>query len=282
MIPTTLNLGAAPNDGTGDPVRTIFQAINANFAAAFAAAPKCAFDAARAPAVTDDYSAGYTFGSLWLFPDRGMMWRCTDPTPGGAKWVPFGTMDHPGYRPDIFYAPQMASTATANIAVNTLYAFPVPILFRRKIKNLHVYVPTGVAATCRLGIYAHDHATKLPGALVAEGAADVDVSGGAAVGTGFAGALPELIPGIYWLASCWSAVCAPSQVPTGVMSGGMAWMWGSDTPDGLIGGTTAPTRYTRTEALTYVAGSPFFPSEFGPGTFGTNTPGSPLIAWRCE
>lgn len=283
MIPTPINIGAAPNDGTGDPLRTIFQTVNANFAQVFAAAPKCNFEALRPPTVTDDFTAGYETGSLWLLPSRGMMWRCMAASPGGAVWTPFGTMDHPGYRPDLFYGAPMSASATADIEANRLYAYPVAILFRCRIKGLFVYVPTGAAVTARLGIYAHDYDTKLPGALIAEGAADVDVSSGTGVGTTFT-ANPELQPGIYWLASCWSGICAPSQVPANFNSGGIGWMWGHA---GAVGPMTAvatdcTTRYTRDDPLTYVPGSPFFPGQFGAGSFGLNAPGSPLIAWRCE
>lgn len=283
MIPTTLNIGSAPNDGTGDPIRTIFQAINANFATAFAAAPKCNFDAPRAPLSTDDYTAGYEAGSLWLVPARGTMWRCANGTPGAAVWLPFGTMDHPGYRTDGFYAAPMSASAAANIAANTLYAHPFALLFRRRIKGLYVYAPTGTAGNCKLGIYAHDPETKLPGSLIAEVSADTAMPNTSAAGAVFSD-MPDLPPNLYWLASCWSTVCAPYQVPATLMAGGMAWMWGADSAEGVLTGTASsiPTRYTRTAALPYQAGVPFFPASFGAGTFGNDAPGSPLISWRCE
>jgi hypothetical protein len=140
-----------------------------------------------------------------------------------------------------------------------------------------------VAATARLGIYAHDHATRLPGSLIVEGGSDLDVSTSLAA-TGPLAQITDLDPGIYWLASCFSAICGPAQIPASYMAGGIGWMWGGTSADALLSGSAsaAVTRYTRDAALTYSAGNPFFPSDFGPGSFGLNTPGSPLIAWRPE
>ena len=284
MIPTPLNIGAAPNDGTGDPIRAIFQTINANFAQVFAAAPKCAFDAISPPKVTDDFTGGYELGSLWLAPARGMMWRCTDPTPGAAKWVPFGTMDHPGYRPDTAYGAPVNASATGAIAANTLYAMPVAILVRTKVKQLFLGVAGAVAGAAKLGIYAHDYTNKVPGALVAECNADIDTGGAAgAYGAGFS-ANPDLAPGIYWLATCCSAAANLYQVTTAFAAGGIMWLWGGSDPYGFLGGgaSTVTTRFTRTAALPFVASTPFLPSDFGPGTFGNGTPGSPLLVWRTE
>lgn len=284
MIPTPLNLGAAPNDGKGDPVRTIFQAINANFAQAFAAAPKCSFDAISPPRVTDDFVAGYELGSLWLVPARGMLWRCSDPTPGAARWVPFGTMDHPGYRPDTVYGAPVSASASGAIAANTLYAMPVAILTRTRIKQLFIGTAASVAGSAKLGIYAHDYDNKVPASLIAECNADIATDGTAGpYGAAFT-SNPDLPPGIYWLAACASAAANLFQVTTSFAAGGLMWMWGGSDPYGFLGGgaSTVTARFTRDAALTYLAATQFFPSDFGPGTFGTGTPGSPLIVWRAE
>ena len=75
-----IDVGTAPNDGTGDPARTAFQAVNANL-------KKNNFAAAVDPVAGDDNLDGYEIGSRWFNTTLDKVFDCVDASTGAAVWV---------------------------------------------------------------------------------------------------------------------------------------------------------------------------------------------------
>lgn len=186
---------------------------------------------------------------------------------------------HPGYRPGAYYGPEVNATVGATaVAPNTLYAHPIVIRSPVTPDRLAMRINTGAAGLAKMGIYSHDAAAVAPAALVAECAADVDTTAGAAsVEAGFA-ANPTLAPGVYWMASVFSAAPSPFTVSNGQTS--MVWLFGANAFQTIA--TSGGNAYSRaTVPLAYVSGQPFLPAAFGTPTFAIGLPGAPLVGFRA-
>jgi hypothetical protein len=181
-----------------------------------------------------------------------------------------------------WYGPDPGTLATnAAVAASTLYAYPALVPFQCTVQALALRVGTQAVGTGKMGIYRD--AGGVPGALVAEVAADVDLNVAPANLTATFAANPTLAPGWYWFASCFSAATAvPVTYSSAATLGTLGLFVGHSLPSGVLanGTTSATSRITRTAALTYVAATAFFPASFGAITYGTNTPGSPVIAYQ--
>lgn len=83
----TINVGAAPDDGNGDPLRTGMQKVNTNFAALNAESlGKTNLSATTNPAVSDDNTQGYQIGSIWINTSTDTAYQCLDASTGAAVW----------------------------------------------------------------------------------------------------------------------------------------------------------------------------------------------------
>jgi len=80
------------------------------------------------PTVTDDDSAGYAIGSVWLNATTGVSFNCTDATTGAAVWIAIGggaadmekaTYDPTSVEDDAFDMDNMAEGATTKILTDT-------------------------------------------------------------------------------------------------------------------------------------------------------------------
>ena len=76
-----IDVGAAPNDGLGDPARTAFQAVNTNL-------KKNNFAATADPVVGDDDVDGYEIGSWWINTTAQRVFVCESASTGAAVWLP--------------------------------------------------------------------------------------------------------------------------------------------------------------------------------------------------
>lgn len=119
MALVAINLGAAPNDGTGDPLRTALGKVNSNFAqfatvalsgayADLTGKPSLATVAttgayadlsgsptilkgnvtAADPTVANDNTQGYVAGSSWLNTATQVLWTAMSVATGAAVWRP--------------------------------------------------------------------------------------------------------------------------------------------------------------------------------------------------
>jgi len=177
--------------------------------------------------------------------------------------------------------PRCFSATNAAVAANTLYACPFIPLETFTCDQLGIRVATGAAGSAKLGIYTALTTTLMPDALVAEVSADIDTTSIATPTVGFAANPTFTVGKLYYLASCYSVT--PTMVcwnHTVAQNGGFLWPIGSAIPGPWLVSGGTPARITRTAALTYVAGSAFFPASFGAATEGAGTPGSPLVAIR--
>lgn len=89
MAQQTINLGASPNDGTGDDARVGGAKINENFAELYGKFFGN-YGATRAPTATDDSADGYVRDSVWVNIRTGESWWCLDPSVNTAIWVSMG------------------------------------------------------------------------------------------------------------------------------------------------------------------------------------------------
>lgn len=81
-----INIGAAPNDGTGDPARDAFDKVNDNALIIEDNLPLMNFSAVSDPTVNDDSDDDYSVGSRWINTTTGKLFECVDATVGAAVW----------------------------------------------------------------------------------------------------------------------------------------------------------------------------------------------------
>ena len=176
--------------------------------------------------------------------------------------------------------PRCFSSVNAVVAANTLYACPFIPLETFTCDQLAIRVATGAAGSAKIGIYT-SLATLLPDALVAENTADLDTTSTSTLQGAFTSNPTLTVGALYYLATCYSVTPTMACWAHGVVqNGGFPWLIGAASASSWLVTGNAPVRITRTAALTYVAGSAFFPASFGAATEGAGTPGSPLVAVR--
>jgi hypothetical protein len=283
MARIPLNRGAVPMDGTGTPLRDIFEAFNA-MAAELDTTPPAQLTGAVSPLPTDDAGDGYAALSAWLDTVRGGFWRCASPAPGAAQWTPLGAQDHPGYVPGLWYGPNLyGNMFNTRPSANVLRAIPVQIAKRVKVDQVAVAIATGVAnGFCKVGLYTN--VNGLPDALIAEAAADMSLAtNNSFPASGFLAPI-TLEPGIVWFAAVMSgtAYTISQAANTGQNANGLTHLVGGGSIASLVyaQGAGAPVNIERTAAVTYQQGVPFFPGTFGAITRSA-AHGAPLVAFRA-
>jgi hypothetical protein len=235
MSQQTINVGATPNDGSGDTLRAAMQKANANFGelysgqsseaiqdmiAAFlqagqnisisyddssnvltiSAGVKNNFNASSAPTPADDASGGYSDGSSWVLKSTGQMWRCRDASTGVAKWEGIDTADHPGYIPGNWYYPSGTQVATgAAFATGSVRLIPFIIKYRVSISNLGARINTAAAGgNAQYAIYGHNSGTGRPTGSALATTANIGTATSGNASATIAGGSITLEPGIYW------------------------------------------------------------------------------------
>lgn len=189
---------------------------------------------------------------------------------------------HPGLVTGRWYGPEIGSQATtAAMAANTLYAYPIQIPIACTLQALAMRIGTQSVGLGKLGIYTNS--AGLPASLVAEVTLDGDFNVAVTTLSYVFASNPVLTAGWYWFASCFSAATATpvtySSTP-GISTLGN--LIGHPTSIGVLatGTGNGASRLFRTAALTYVAATAFFPASFGAVSYGTSTPGLPIIAYQ--
>lgn len=80
MSQNPINVGAAPDDGTGDTIRASFIKVNSNTSELY---NRLIVDPTAAPTSTDDT---YEVGTNWIKKDTGQTYKCLDNTASAAVW----------------------------------------------------------------------------------------------------------------------------------------------------------------------------------------------------
>lgn len=189
------------------------------------------------------------------------------------------TRRFPGYRSGAYYAPPAQTTSTVTLTANRTYLHPILIQQAVTLANLCVRVMVGAASSnCKLGLYAHNYSTALPGSLLATTAggssagntSDIDV---AIVETADASSNIVLQPGIYWMALISDGIPGIHGFSLGDRF--LAPMvGGSNVPRALGAGGGVAGFYT--DAHTYAGG---LPSSFGSLTLNITT-GCPMVGFK--
>jgi hypothetical protein len=92
MAQQTIGLGASANDGTGDPIRTAFGKVNANFTELYAGVPLNNLTAIVDPDQFADSGLGYGYGSQWNNTVTRSAFVCVDPSNDAALWVRYADL----------------------------------------------------------------------------------------------------------------------------------------------------------------------------------------------
>lgn len=191
---------------------------------------------------------------------------------------------HPGYRSGQWYGNLPTASPLANLAIaaDTLYAQPTSILFPCTLTQLSLGVGTAVVgALARLAIYNNDDVNMRPGTLVAvcSGECDLNLTAATAASLSFASSIP-VNAGMYWLCSVFNTSTGMpyTMQANNVHASGINWYTGSASAMGPLRGGTSPTSRVTT-AMLYT--DPF-PQVYGAATFGTGSPGNPVVAFRVQ
>jgi len=168
------------------------------------------------------------------------------------------------------------STSTIVPAADIIYAAPIVVYDKTTISQLAIRVVTaGTTSNVKLGIFASDPITGLPGALLGQtvGAATTSVNTSVEIALGSS---VTLQPGTYWLASIHNGTVLP--VCYSVVD--------LNPPTALLGSaTSAGSMLLSTECHSSVSGSGStyaggFPSTFPTPTYLLSTNGTPKMAFK--
>ena len=166
---------------------------------------KVNMDGGRRPTTTDDSTVdvnglAYAVGSRWFYKEAGEEYVCYDATANAAKWVQIAGPRVP-WPSQAKMASQINTSASASTcAADILTMQPFTFSNRRQIDRVMVGVTTagGSGAAMRIGAYAVDPATELPGALLYDSGEFSLTTGSADNGVAVSW---EFYPGTVWLAS---------------------------------------------------------------------------------
>lgn len=222
------------------------------------------------PTATSDSAAGYAAGSSWLNTATGIRWACLDASAGAAIWVAMGINDHPGYVSGGFYPASSVAHASATVTADTLYAARIVVKARVTVAGLSFYVSPGATGNARLGIYSN--VSGRPGAKLAEVATPPSTGTAGSISASFP-ANVVLNPGVYWLASLYSA--APGIISIAATDVAQTEFIGGSTAAQAVSSAISAgvTGLTGTGA-TYAGG---LPASFGTATVRYNV-ATPLLA----
>lgn len=212
--------------------------------------------ATAAPGASDDSSAGWSVGSLWIDTTHGLMWRALSVGVGAAVWAQQGPPDFLDYVSGNWYAGNQTGQAAATQAADTLYCHPVLIKSAVTIQQLGVRVGVGVGSTnVKMGVYAHDWSTGLPGALLYSGNQTPAATSSSTDATTTFASNPTLQPGVYWLGSL---VNGATQLLASASGGSqLANLMGSTALTDIVNsGSSKVAGLSRSSGVTYAGGLP--------------------------
>lgn len=240
ILPTSANITTAAGDtaefmslGSGNWVCTRYNRAS-GAALAGSGGVQNNYAASAAPAVTDDSSAGYAAGSVWLWVAKGRVWILRDATASAAKWVEMGAMTQPGYIASQWYSPYETGMVAAGSApaAGSVRCIPFVLKSRVTMSDLGVRVTTLAAAgNVQVAIYANNPTTMRPTGAVLANTGSLSTAATGVVSGAISGGNVTLEPGLYW-------ACLNSDNSTAVFqfSGGAAGIMGS-----LVGGANLVT-----------------------------------------
>jgi hypothetical protein len=163
MARQVINVGGAPNDGTGDPIRTAFGKVNSNSAELYSGFIARNNAAPADPGPANDNTQGYGLGSMWFNTNAIIAYLCTDATTGVAKWTRLDWQDGPGYVPGNWYLPYPITGGTG-VPLSVGLARFIPWMARQTctVNALGVRLTTVGTSNIQLALYGADPATKKP------------------------------------------------------------------------------------------------------------------------
>lgn len=285
-----VQVGAAADDGTGETLRGALAKVQTAMGDLFGSLAAPAVLGTGAPGSTLDQEATQPSGASYLDVGEMVWWRALAAQSEAAWWSPSGAMDHPGYVSGRWYGANVNSNGSHAPDAGRLYLTPQYISRAVTISHLAIRssstMPT--AGKVRLGIYRSDPDSADAYDLVAEAPTDITVD---TANTAYSVALASpvtLMPGVYWFALVIDT-SGPTVVGEGhgsIQSGGPSAMRGavSATVRGMLAGAQYGNTSTRSylrSYLQYNAGAAFLPKTLTDVTLGSNTPASPLIAWKA-
>lgn len=208
MARQPINIGAAPNDGTGDTLRDAFDKINDNETELYALHEGDFHSAAADPTVNDDSGDGYAVGTRWLNTSTRSSFIAIDVTVGAAVWLKLSAIQTPyGYVAGKLIQPYrmcVLATGSAPIA-NRMHCVPFTVNERVTVDAVGYRITTAStgAGNIKFAIYASDangeRCTGLP--LVETANIASNTAPGSFVTAFSGGSSVVLIPGrLYWMA----------------------------------------------------------------------------------
>lgn len=152
MTITAVNVGTTANDGTGDPLRTAFQTLNANDAEL----GKRLVTSTSDPTVNDDTGDGYQIGTVWVNTSRGIAYLCRDASSGAAVWWPVANEEQFALATNAYYAPYRGAgfAQSGSLGTGSLRLHPFTVRRRQKISHLGFLGHTADAArSMKIGLW---------------------------------------------------------------------------------------------------------------------------------
>jgi hypothetical protein len=299
MAQQLVNLGLAPNDGLGDPLRTAFDKLNDNDTELYADVATLTGDvttligdvatltaleagsfhsAAADPTVNDDSGDGYAVGTRWLNTTTRATFIAIDVTVGAAVWMKLSAIQTPyGYVAGKLIQPFRASALVAGSApiANRMHCAPFIVNERVTVDAVGYRIATASSGVgnIKFAIYASDtNGERCTGLPIAETA---NIASNAAAGsyvTAFTASV-VLVPGrLYWMAY-WTdtvAATATAVVATGYASGtDFSYLRANASMTALMATSTALAG-----AISYSSAFGAWPDLTGVGVTGASEAGS--------
>lgn len=231
MARQPINIGAAPNDGTGDTLRDAFDKINDNETELYGLLEGDFHSAAANPTVNDDSGDGYAVGTRWLNTTTRSVFIAIDVTVGAAIWLKLAAIQTPyGYVATKLIQPihgAILATGSAPIA-NRMHCVAFMVNERVTVDAIgyRITVTSSGAGNIKFAIYESDaNGERCTGLPIAETANIASNAGALSFITGFV-ANAVLVPGrIYWaaywtdtVAATATAIVATGYSPSGAFS----------------------------------------------------------------
>jgi hypothetical protein len=158
--------------------------------------------ASGAPSAGDDVNAGYSVGSLWLWPAASRLWRAVGVSAGAAVWIEVSNYYETPYVAGNYYLPHGARAGgQAQGCLNLIRLAPVMIRHAVTISELFVrVVATQASQNFQLAIYAAHPATQLPTGNALGATGNASTASTATVAVALAANVAIVRPGLHWLA----------------------------------------------------------------------------------
>jgi hypothetical protein len=249
MAQQVVNIGAAPNDGTGDTLRAAMDKLNDNDTELYALLEGDFHSAATNPTVNDDSGDGYAVGTRWLNTTTRSTFIAIDVTVGAAVWLKLSAIQTPyGYVAGKLLQPLRAAvlaTGSAPVA-NTMNCIPFMVNERVTVDAIgyRITVNSSGAGNIKFAIYESDaNGERCTGLPIVETANIASNAGALSFITAFnAGSTVTLVPGrLYWCAY-WvdtTAAAVTAIVATGYSTGEMSYLRGNANMNALLATSTS-------------------------------------------